>query len=384
MSRADRVALIGSGFIGPAHVEALRRLGIQVVGILGSSPERTRPKAQDLGIGRVYGSLEELVSDESVNVVHIASPNKYHYTQAKACLEHGKHVICEKPLAVNSQQSRDLLELAQSQKLVNAVNYNLRFYPLNQQARQWIADGSLGSLYILRGHYVQDWLLFDTDWNWRLDPDLGGNLRAVGDIGSHWLDLVSFISGRRVERVLADFQTFVPVRRQPARALETFAGSSLPGPGYCEREIKTEDYATILLQYEGGARGVVTVAQVCAGRKNQLCYEISGAKQALAWNSERPNELWIGHRDAPNQVLLKDPSLLAPAARQFADYPGGHNEGFPDTFKQLYKAVYRYIEAGHPAAPADFPTFADGHNQVVLGEAIAQSAREQRWVEVRC
>lgn len=376
------VAVVGTGFIGPVHVEALRRLGIEVVGLMGSSQERAKPKAQGLGIGRVYASLDELVSDESVDVVHITSPNKYHYPQAKAALEAGKHVICEKPLAMNSQESDRLLELARAKKLVHAVNFNIRFYPLNHYAQQLVANDELGKLYIVRGHYVQDWLLYDSDWNWRLETELGGNLRAVGDIGSHWLDLTSFIAGLKVKRVFADFETFLPVRRQPTKPIETFAGKDLSPEDYQDREIRTEDYATIVLQYVGGARGVVTVSQVSAGRKNQLCYEISGAKKAIAWNSERPNELWIGHRDAPNQTLLKDSSLFPAMAAQFTDYPGGHNEGFPDTFKQLYKAVYRYLKAGDFDSPEDFPTFADGHKEMVLAEAIESSARTGSWVDV--
>jgi predicted dehydrogenase len=376
------VAVVGTGFIGPVHVEALRRLGIEVVGLMGSSQERAKPKAQGLGIGRVYASLDELVSDESVDVVHITSPNKYHYPQAKAALEAGRHVICEKPLATNSQESDRLLELARAKKLVHAVNFNIRFYPLNHYARQLVADDELGKLYIVRGHYVQDWLLYDTDWNWRLETELGGNLRAVGDIGSHWLDLTSFVTGLKVKRVFADFETFLPVRRQPTKPIETFAGKDLSPEDYQDREIRTEDYATIVLHYVGGARGVVTVSQVSAGRKNQLCYEISGAKKAIAWNSERPNELWIGHRDVPNQTLLKDPSLFPAIAAQFTDYPGGHNEGFPDTFKQLYEAVYRYLSAGNFDSPADFPTFADGHKEMVLAEAIESSVRTGSWVDV--
>jgi predicted dehydrogenase len=382
MSHSIRVAVIGTGFIGPVHVEALRRLGIEVVGLMGSSPERARPKAQELGVERVYDGLDDLVADDSVDVVHITSPNKYHYPQARAALEAGKHVVCEKPLAVNSQESAGLLKLAQAKKLVHAVNFNIRFYPLNHYARQLVADDELGKIYIIRGHYVQDWLLYATDWNWRLDSGLGGSLRTVGDVGSHWLDLTSFITGLKVKRVMADFATFLPVRRQPTKPVETFAGKTLAPEDYRQRTIDTEDYASILLHYEGGARGIVTVAQICAGRKNQLFYEISGAKKAISWNGERPNELWIGQRNAPNQILIKDPSLLSPAARQFADYPGGHAEGFPDTFKQLYKAVYRYIQAGDFAAPADFPTFADGHEEMLLAEAIAASASAGHWVDV--
>jgi len=377
-----KAAVIGTGFIGPAHVEALRRLGIEVVGVAGSSPERARPKAEALRIPRVYADWRELVDDPAVNVVHITTPNYLHYSMAKAAIEAGKHVVCEKPLAMNSQESAELLELAEEAGIVHAVNYNIRFYPLCQEARARVARGDLGYVYIIRGSYLQDWLFYDTDWNWRLEPELGGSLRAVADIGTHWLDLTSFITGLRVQAVLADFRTFIPVRKKPSKPIDTFAGKELRPEDYIEQPIHTEDYATVLLAYENGARGVMTVSQVSAGRKNRLAFEINGSKSSLAWDSERPNELWIGHRDGPNELLLKDPSLLTSQAHQFTGYPGGHNEGFPDTFKQLYHAVYRYIQAGDFTAPPDFPTFADGHEEILLCEAIERSAKEQRWVEV--
>jgi predicted dehydrogenase len=377
-----RAAVIGTGFIGPAHVEALRRLGIEVAGVAGSSPERARPKAEELNIRRVYADWRELVEDPDVDVVHITTPNHLHYQMAKAAIEVGKHVVCEKPLAMNSQESSELLQLAQEAGIVHAVNYNIRFYPLCQEARARAARGDLGDVYIIRGSYLQDWLFYDTDWNWRLEPELGGSLRAVADIGTHWMDLTGFITGLEVEAVLADFHTFLPVRKKPAGPIDTFAGKELTPEDYVERPIHTEDYATVLLAYEGGARGVMTVSQVSAGRKNRLAFEIDGSQLALAWDSERPNELWIGHRDGPNEVLMKDPSLLALPADDFAGYPGGHNEGFPDTFKQLYKAVYRYIEAGDLSAPPDFPTFADGHEEILLCEAIEHSAKERHWVEI--
>jgi predicted dehydrogenase len=379
---AIRAAVIGTGFIGPAHVEALRRLGVEVVGLAGSSPERARPKAEALHIPRVYTDWRELVDDPSVNVVHITSPNYLHYPMAKAAIAARKHVVCEKPLAMNSRESAELLSLAEEAGIVHAVNYNIRFYPLCQEARARARRGDLGEVYIIRGSYLQDWLFYDTDWNWRLEPELGGSLRAVADIGTHWLDLTGFITGLRVQAVLADFRTFIPVRKKPARPVDTFAGKELRPEDYIEQPIHTEDYATVLLTYENGAKGVMTVSQVSAGRKNRLAFEINGSRSSLAWDSERPNELWIGRRDGPNEVLMKDPSLLTPEARDFTGYPGGHNEGFPDTFKQLYRAVYRYIRAGDFAAPRDFPTFADGHEEILLCEAIERSAREKRWVEV--
>lgn len=378
-----RAAVIGTGFICPAHVEALRRVGVEVVGIAGSSPERAKPKAEALNIRKIYADWHDLVADPAVNVVHIATPNYLHYPMAKAAIEAGKHVVCEKPLAMNSQQSAELLQMARRAGVVHVVDYNIRFYPLCQEARVRVARGDLGEIYIIRGSYLQDWLLYETDWNWRLESELGGSLRAVADIGTHWLDLTSFITGLHVQAVLADFRTFIPVRKKPVRPIDTFAGKALRPEDYIEQPIHTEDYATVLLAYESGARGVMTVSQVCAGRKNRLAFEIDGSKSAMAWDSERPNELWIGHRDGPNEVLMKDPSLITTQARSFASYPGGHNEGFPDTFKQLYRAVYRYIQAGDFTAPPDFPTFADGHEEILLCEAIERSAREQRWVEVK-
>jgi predicted dehydrogenase len=283
---------------------------------------------------------------------------------------------------MDSREGSELVTLAKQTGRVNAINFNLRFYPLSHQARAMLSSGELGDVYIVQGSYLQDWLLLPTDWNWRLEPGLGGDMRAVADIGSHWLDLVTFVTRLDVEAVCADFHTFIPVRKKPTQAIDTFGGKLQSAIEYVEQPIHTEDYAMVMLRFRGGARGVFTVSQVSAGRKNRLSYEISCAKSALAWDSERPNELWIGHRERPNEILLKDPSLLDPLARQYASYPGGHNEGFPDTFKQLYSAVYRYIAAGEQRGEADFPTFADGQKELLIGDAILQSARGAGWVTV--
>ncbi len=377
-----KVGIIGTGFIGPAHVEGLRRLGIEVSGVLDISPDMARSKADSMHIERVYTSLDELCSDQDLDVIHITSPNYLHYEHSKAALLAGKHVVCEKPLAMDSNQSAELLALAEQKGLVHAVNFNLRFYPLVNQARAMLRAGDLGDVHIIQGSYLQDWLLLPTDWNWRLEPELGGAMRAVADIGSHWLDLMGFISGLKIEAVLADFATFLPVRQKPMSSIETYGGKLQTAVEYEPQTIHTEDYASILLRFKGGARGVVTVSQVSAGRKNRLYYEIDGAKSALSWDSECPNEMWIGHRERPNELLMKDPSLLSDEARQFTSYPGGHNEGFPDTFKQHFMAVYRYIRAGDFTAEPDFPTFRDGHYGLVVGEAILKSAREGHWVNL--
>lgn len=375
------VGVVGTGFIGVVHVEALRRLGLSVLGVVGSSAERAGPKAEALGVP-LYPSYAAMLEDPRVTVVHLTTPNHLHYPQVKAAIAAGKHVVCEKPLALTSAQSAELLALAEERGIVHAVNFNVRFYPQCQQARAMVARGDLGRPYIIQGSYLQDWLLLPTDWNWRLEPELGGELRAVADIGSHWLDLLTFVAGRRVSAVMADLHTFIPLRRKPARPVDTFTGKEVAAGETVEQPIHTEDYASILLRFEGGARGVLTVSQVSAGRKNRLAFEIDGSAAALAWDSERPEELWLGRREAPNGTLLRDPALLAPEARGTTDYPGGHAEGFPDTFKQLYRAVYRAVAAGRPPERPDYPTFADGHEELLLGEAIARSAREGRWVSL--
>ena len=381
-----KVGIAGTGFIGPAHLEGLRRANVRVLGLAEATPELAQKKAQELGIEKAYASFEEMLADPAITAVHLATPNHLHFPHAKAALLAGKHVICEKPLAMNLQESAELVRLARETGLVNAINFNLRFYPIVRHARSLVQSGELGDVFILQGSYLQDWLLFPTDWNWRLEPGLGGSLRAVADIGSHWLDMTTFITGLRVEAVMADFKTFLPVRKKPARPIETFTGKMLQPSDYVDQPIHTEDYASILLRYTSGAHGVLTVSQVSAGRKNRLFFEIDGAKAALSFDSERPNELWIGRRERPNELLLKDPSLLSPEARLITSYPGGHNEGFPDTFKQLCTRVYAYIRnedyAASPSAAPDFPTFADGHYELLLCDAIERSAKDQRWVEV--
>lgn len=382
MSEKIQAGIVGTGFIGPAHLEALRRNNIKVVGLAESTPELAQKKAQELGIEKGYPSFEAMLDDPEITVVHLATPNYLHFRQAQAALRAGKHVVCEKPLAMNTQESAELVRLAAETKRVNAINFNLRFYPIVQQARSMVQAGQLGDLFVLHGSYLQDWLLLPTDWNWRLEPQLGGTLRAVADIGSHWLDLLTFITGLRIQEVFADFKTFHPVRKKPAKPVETYSGKLLQPSDYVDQPIYTEDYASILLHYENGVRGVLTVSQVSAGRKNRLSFEIDGARQSIAWDSEHPNDLWIGRRDSPNGLLMKDPALFSPEAREVVSYPGGHQEGFPDTFKQMVGKVYRYLRAGDFERPPDFPTFADGHYEMMLCAAIEQSAKNRRWTNV--
>jgi predicted dehydrogenase len=283
---------------------------------------------------------------------------------------------------MNSSESAALVELAAQSGLVAGVNYNIRFYPLCLEARERIARGDVGRIYSVRGSYVQDWLYYPTDYNWRVLADQGGELRAVADIGTHWLDLVTTITGQRVEAVCADLSTVHPVRQRPKDEVETFTGKEQASVNTEEIAVTTEDQGTVMLRFERGARGCLWVSQVTAGRKNRLQYEIAGSKRAFSWCSEQPNDLWIGHRDQANETLIRDPALLSASARAFAGYPGGHNEGFPDTFKACFRAFYENIEGHHKAGPASFPTFEDGHREILLCEAILQSHREGRWIEL--
>jgi predicted dehydrogenase len=373
-------AVIGSGFIGTVHVEALRRIGVRVTGVLGSSPERSSESAAALDVSRGYASLDELLADPDVHAVHVTSPNQLHHPQVLAILAAGRHVICEKPLAMTSAESAELVAAARAAGVVNAVNFNLRFYPLNQHASELVRGGGLGTVRLVTGRYFQDWLLFDTDWNWRLEKDQGGALRAVGDIGSHWLDLTSFMTGLRVEAVLAELTTFIPVRRKPRGSVLTFATERAADTEPVE--IDTEDVALILLRFEGGARGSVAVSQLSAGRKNSLAYEIDGTESAVAWDSEQPEQLWIGHRDRPNEQLIRNPALMNATGRAAARLPGGHVEGFADTFGAAFSAVYDDIATGRPSSAPRYATFADGHEEMRIGDAVLESARTGRWVTV--
>lgn len=376
------VAMAGAGFIGPVHVEALRRLGIPVAGILGVDEAESRRAAAALGIPKAYRSYEELLGDPSVDAVHIATPNRLHYPMAKAALAAGKHVLCEKPLAMNSGESAELVARAASSGRAAGVNYNIRYYPLCLHVREMVGRGDLGTVISACGSYVQDWLLLPTDYNWRVLAEEGGELRAVADIGTHWLDLVQWITGLEAEAVCADLMTVHPVRHRPKGEVETFSGKMKAAAATEPVKVSTEDHGSVLIRFRGGARGVLWVSQVTAGRKNCLRFEIAGTGEAVAWESERPNELWIGRRSEPNQILLRDPALVAETARRHVAFPGGHNEGFPDTFKQCFKAFYDAVEADAFRERPPFPTFADGHREILLGEAILRSHRGGKWEAV--
>ena len=380
------MGLVGAGFVGPHHIDAVRRLGyVDIVAIGGSSDASAAAKAEALGAKRSYGNYLDLVRDPDVDVVHNATPNYLHFPVTAAAIAAGKHVISDKPLALTPAAARDLLRLATEAGIVHAVTFNYRGNPLVQHARAAIAAGEIGRPHFIHGHYLQDWLLKDTDYSWRLEPDKGGVTSALGDIGSHWCDLAQHISGLRITHVLADITTVVPVRKKPRSARNAFEAAT----GNADVELMPmvmEDLASVLVRFDNGAKGSVSVGQVCAGHKNDLVLEICGSTTSLTWRQEAQNELWIGHRDRANERLQKDPSLMNEAGRGYAHLPGGHQESWADAFTNVMRDIYGFIAAGK--APSDghppaFATFADGYRANCLIDAMLKSAAAGSvWTEV--
>lgn len=377
--------IIGTGMIGPIHIEALRRLGfVNVVAIADVNQETADEKAAQLGVPKAYGNYMDLINTPEVDVVHICAPNYLHYEMVKAVLAAKKHVICDKPLGLNEKQSAELTQLAKEAGVVAGINFNIRFYPLMQHVKGMVDSGELGRILSVNGSYQQDWLLKETDYSWRLDTEKNGESRAVADIGSHWMDTIEFVTGLKISKVCADFATFHPMRKRPLKPMETYSSKMLSAEDYENVPVKNEDYATVLLRFDNGAHGSMTVNQTAAGYKNRLFFEIFGTQKGVSFNSERPNELWIGERDSYNGSMLRDPSLMAPAAQAVTNYPGGHNEGYPDSFKQIFKKIYQYILADGIAnnLPVDFPTFADGLRESTLCERILESSRSESWKDI--
>lgn len=375
-----RACVIGMGYIGGVHIEALRRLGNVTVTALATTTNPTE-KAAAYNVSRGYSDYREMIDLEQPDVVHICTPNDTHCEMALYAMERGIAVMLEKPMTRTLSEARQLAEYAEAHRIPNAVNFNCRWYPQVLQAKSMAQSGELGDIFAVQGSYLQDWMLLDTDYNWRAEPALSGESRVFADIGSHWIDLAETVTGLRVTEVMADFATFHPVRKKPLKPIATFSGVTLR-PEDCEEvPVSTEDYCTVLYHFNNGAHGVCTVTQMMAGRKNQILLSIGGSKRSVSWNSDDSNELWIGRRDSFNQKAAKDPALLSPLARTAIGYPGGHVEGYPDTFKQNFKAFYTALETG-TASNGTFATIADGLREMEIGQAVLTSAKERRWVEL--
>jgi predicted dehydrogenase len=376
-----KTAIVGTGFMGKVHTENVRRLGnVEVVAVVGSSPERARQFAERFGIPVAAKNLEEVLQNKEIAAVHICTPNVDHYPMSLAAIEAGKAVLCEKPMTMNVEEARKLVQAAAAKKAVNCVQHNLRYYPVVQQIRDMIAAGDLGDILIVQGTYSQDWLLYDTDWNWRIQSEENGKLRVMGDIGSHWMDMIQHLTAQPITEVCADLATFHKTRKRPKGSVETFSGKK-PKPGdYDEFPVDSDDFGVVMLHLGDRARGAFTVSQMSAGRKNHFAFEIFGTKAGVAWDQEQPDTLWIGHRNEPNQIVIKDASLFYPHAAGFADLPGGHSEGYDDSHKQVFKHFYARI--ADPSTPIDYPTFEDGLRGMILLEKVAESAEKHAWVKV--
>ena len=373
-----KTAVVGTGFMGRVHLEALRRVEhVEVIAVVGRTAESARKLADAYDIPLAMESYAELLKNPELDAVHICTPNAQHYPMTKAAIEAKKNVLCEKPVALSAKEAEELADLAEKAKVRNCVCHNLRFYPMVQQMRRMREAGELGEILVAQGTYSQDWLLYDTDWNWRVDDTASGASRAMADIGSHWFDSIEHITGLRVSSLCADLQIFHPTRKRPKRSVESFTGKLPTAEDVDEVPVKTEDFGAVIFRLEEKARGAMTASQVNAGRKNGLSLEVYGTKSSVAWNQERPDELWIGHRNTPNQIIVKDPSLLLPAAARYADLPGGHSEGYDDTFKQIFRRFYTSIL--DPLAPVEYPQIADGLRQMRVLEAVLESSRSRAW-----
>jgi predicted dehydrogenase len=376
-----KTAIFGTGFVGRVHLDALRRLEfIEIAGLAGTNIELARRLGAGFSIPTITADYREILRDPAIDAVHICTPNALHFSMAREALEAGKHVVCEKPLTTTVEEAQELVAVAAQKGLRNCVCHNLRSYPMVQQVRRMIEAGDLGEILSVQGAYSQDWLLYDTDWNWRIDSSAGGPSRCMADIGSHWFDMAEHVTGLRVTSLVADLQTFHATRKQPRGPIETFA-NKLRGPeDYIERAVDTEDFGAVIFRMGARTRGSVVASQVSAGRKNRLAIEVYGSKASVAWDQERPNELWIGRRDTGNQIILKDPALLKPEARAYADLPGGHAEGYDDTFKQMFRRFYSSIS--DPGIPPEYPQFIDGLWQLTILKAELESYRTRGWIDL--
>ncbi len=375
-----RAAIVGTGFIGEVHARAVRRAGARLVGVAASTPERGRAAARRLGAEDAFDQAEVLATSPDVDVVHVCTPNHLHADLAAAALAAGKHVVCEKPLAVDAATARRLVAAADAAGRVATVPFVYRFYPLVREARARVAAGAIGPVRLLHGSYLQDWLATEDDDNWRVDAELAGESRAFADIGSHWCDLVEFVCGDRLAAVCAEAVTAVP-ERVHAVGTEPHAFAAPVAAGASRRTVTTEDITVVLFRTVGGVAGSVVISQVSPGRKNRLQFEVAGSEATLCFDQEQPESLWVGRR-ASSEVVVRDGAHLAPAAAPYAMLPPGHPQGYQDCFDAFVGDTYRAIRAGGSGAVDGLPTFADGARAADITDAVLRSAKGRTWEEV--
>ncbi len=375
-----RTGIIGTGFMAKIHTESVNKSGLgEVIAIAGPTDDDAKAKAKELGIQRPYDDYMDLIRDIDVQVVHVCTPNYLHFPISRAALTADRHVICEKPLAIDAREARLLLGAGERSAAVNAVNFNYRHHPVVEELKKSVQGGELGDVYAIHGSYLQDWLLFDTDYSWRVDAEAGGVARVLADLGSHWLDLAQHVTGQKIVEVIGDMQTFLPIRQKSVSTVGTFGRASTPR--LVTARVSTEDYASVLLRFENGARGSLIVSQVSAGSKNRLILQVDGSKKSAAWNQERPDAPWIGHRDRANELPPKKGKARIGAPGHF---PAEGHDAWGVGIDNFIREVYQYIADGKDPKrdPASFATFKDGFESVVLTDRIVMSGRQGRWAKV--
>ena len=377
-----RVGIIGMGYIGESHIEAVRRIGLcELYAIADTNAELARKKADYYGIEKCYTTVDELLADPNIDAVHNCTPNFLHLEINKKIIESGKHLFSEKPLCSTYAEAQELVELKKKYPdTVAAVNFNYRLNPMVQEARAKIESGELGNINIATGSYQQDWLLYDTDYSWRLEPEFSGNSCAIADIGSHWMDAVQHITGHKIVEVMADLRTVIPVRKKPKKQTETFT-SNVPTE-YDEVEVKNEDYGAVMFRTDKGASGVYHVSEMAAGHGCYFNFEINGSKASLRWNQEENDRMWMGYRDGENRLIIRNPNTISASARPYTALAMGHPEGWNDAFKGNFYAFYRYLAEGGDTKPP-YATLEEAAYIVKLTEAILESSKERKWIEVK-
>ena len=348
--------------MGRVHAHAIRAAGAELVAVASSSPGSARLAASALGAARAAGSAAELIAADDIDVVHVCTPNATHTDLASAVIGSGKHVVCEKPLATTVADARALTDLASGAGVVAAVPFVYRHYAIVREARARIAAGDAGRLHLLHGSYLQDWLADRGDGNWRIDPAAGGGSRAFADIGIHWCDLMEFVTGHRIVRLLASIRTVFPTRDGAA------------GPV----DVSTEDVATVLFDTDQGASGSVVVSQVSLGQKNRLRFRFDGASASYSFDQESPDVLEVGGRRA-NALIPRDAQVLAAAASPYSVLPPGHPQGYQDSFNSFVGDAYAVIGG---EVRDGLATFADGLRAATVTAAVLRSAQTRAWVEV--
>lgn len=351
-----RAGYIGGGFMARVHSRASRAAGAELAAIVSSNPAGSASVAEALGFERSYESADDLLADQSIDVVHIVTPNATHFGFARAAIAAGKHVICEKPLTTSTGDAEILVAAAVAAGVTATVPFVYRFHPMVREARARVLAGEVGELLSIRGSYLQDWLLVPTDDNWRVDEKHGGPSRAFADIGSHLSDLLEFVTGDRIVRVQALKRTVFDERSHT-------------------RAVTTEDIVAVLLETRNGAIGTLLVSQVSPGRKNRLQFEISGTEETIAFNQEDPETLWLGRR-SHSELLRRDLDLSADALR-LSVLPPGHPLGYQDAFNAFVADSYGAI---HGELREGLPTFDDGLRAAVLTDAVLESALTGSWI----